>query len=283
MKNRRLKIKLGLFCSLVLILSVLIALYAAFCRGGEYNKAYVELPSLTTQPESTAEPSTEPSTEPIAAETEPESVSVTESTTAAPAVTPANYKPEEVLAGENWALAIINKNFPLPKTYSPTLTPVIEGSSVTADSRVSEAYAKMYAAAKEQGIILTPYAGYCGFARQQSNFDSKVQSFVLQGMTEEEANEAALKRIEPAGCNESGAGLSVDIISAGSGFATTAEYAWLTQNAQKYGFILRYPEDKTEITGIIYQPWHWRYVGVEAAEKIKASNQCLEEFLGAKV
>jgi D-alanyl-D-alanine carboxypeptidase len=100
-------------------------------------------------------------------------------------------------------------------------------------------------------------------------------------MSEEEAKINTEKRIEPAGCSENGAGLAVDIVSASAGFASTPEYQWLEQNAHKYGFVLRYPQDKTEITGIIYQPWHWRYVGIDAATEMKENNLCLEEYLGA--
>ena len=104
---------------------------------------------------------------------------------------------------------------------------------------------------------------------------------MLQNMTKEEAEANAQKRIEPAGCSENGAGLSVDISSASAGFASTNEYKWLTENAHNYGFILRYPEDKTDVTGMIYQPWHWRYVGIDAAQEMKQTNKCLEEYLGA--
>ena len=89
-------------------------------------------------------------------------------------------------------------------------------------------------------------------------------------------------RIPPAGYNENGAGLAIDFAPASADFASTQEFQWLIMNAHKYGFVLRYPEGKTEITGMIYQPWHWRYVGVEAATEMKEKNLCLEEYLGVK-
>ena len=186
-----------------------------------------------------------------------------------------------MLNSENWATTLISKKYPLGKTYTPTLAPVLEGSSVTADTRVSDAYKLMYADALTQGIVLTPYSGYCSYSRQQSNYENKVQAFILQGMTEDEAKANAEKRIEPAGSSENGAGLSVDIVSASAGFASTNEYKWLVDNAHKYGFVLRYPEDKTDITGMIYQPWHWRYVGIDVANEMKSNNLCLEEYLKA--
>ncbi len=282
MKKRRLQIKIFLFSALVVILGVLLALYIAFCRDVSYNEVKIETPTESTT-EATTEATTldtsaneeEPSEEvPDDSTTEPE-----ESSTEAP-VKWSSYDPLTELAGEKWALTLINKTYPLDKKYSPTLSPVVEGSSVTADSRVSEAYQLMYADALKAGYVLTPYSAYCSYQGQQTIYNNKIQSFIFQGMTEDEAKQNAEKRIEPAGCSENGAGLSVDIISASAGFASTDEYKWLTQNAFKYGFVLRYPDDKTDVTGMIYQPWHWRYVGIDAATEMKNNNQCLEEYLG---
>lgn len=283
MKKRRLQIKIFLFSALVVILGVLLALYIAFCGDGSYNEVKIETPTESTTETTTAEPPTEPSTnaeespsDPLPEENSTDSES---SSTEAPVIWD-SYDPVAELAGEKWALTLINKTYPLDKKYSPTLSPVVEGSSVTADSRVSEAYQLMYADALAAGYVLTPYSAYCSYQGQQTIYNNKIQSFVFQGMTEDEAKANAEKRIEPAGCSENGAGLSVDIISASAGFASTDEYKWLTQNAFKYGFILRYPDDKTDVTGMIYQPWHWRYVGIDAATEMKNNNQCLEEYLG---
>ncbi len=272
MKKRQLKIRGILLIVLVAILGTLILLYAVFCRGGEYNKAYIPEETTTEQP---TEPEAPVDEEPILSEEEP-----TEEVTQATIIW-SNYNPREMLLSDNWMLTLINKNYPLDKNYYPTVSPVIEGSSVTAEIRVAEAYSKMYNAALTEDVVLTPYSAYCSYQRQDTIYENKVQAFILQGLTEEEAKQNAEKRVEPAGCSENGAGLSVDVLSASAGFASTNEYKWLVANAHNYGFVLRYPEDKTEITGMIYQPWHWRYVGVEAATKMKNENLCLEEFLGA--
>ena len=275
MKKRQLKIRGILLISLVVILGTLIILYAAFCRDGNYNAAPIAEP--TTEQEQTTEPTTTAPVEeePILPEEEP-----TEDVTEEPVIWD-NYSPTDVLASENWALTLINKNYPLDKNYSPSTSVVIEGSNVTADIRVAESYRQMYIAALAEDVILTPYSGYCGYQRQKTIYENKVQAFILQGLSEEEAKQNAEKRVEPAGCSENGAGLAVDVLSASAGFASTNEYKWLVANAHNYGFVLRYPEDKTEITGMIYQPWHWRYVGVEVAKEMKENNLCLEEFLGA--
>ena len=272
MKKRQLKIRFALLVMLVAILGILLVLFALFCRDGNYNE--VEITTETTTEESTTEPVTEePASTPEESTTEAE-------TTTKPPVKWDNYNPIDVLNSENWATTLISKKYPLGKTYSPTLAPVIDGSSVTADTRVADAYKLMYADALKEGLVLTPYSAYCSYSRQQTNYENKVQAFVLQGMTEDEAKANAEKRIEPAGCSENGAGLSIDIVSASAGFSSTDEYKWLVNNAHKYGFVLRYPEDKTDITGIIYQPWHWRYVGIEVANEMKSNNLCLEEYLG---
>ena len=271
MKKRQLKIRGILLISLVIILGSLLILYFAFCRGGDYNTAPIE---TTTQEETTTEAPTEVIDEET---TVPEET--TEETTTEPVIWD-DYDPTSVLVGENWALALINKKYPLDKNYTPNTAPVIEGSSVRADIRVAEAYRLMYNAALTEDVVLTPYSGFCGYQRQKNLYDNKVQAFVLQGLSEDEAKLNAEKRVEPAGCSENGAGLAVDVISASAGFSSTNEYKWLVANAHNYGFVLRYPEDKTEITGMIYQPWHWRYVGIEVAIEMKEQNLCLEEFLG---
>lgn len=280
MKKRQLKIRFVLFVSLVTILGVLLILFLSFCRGGDYNKANIVLE--TTKKESETAPPTAEENKEDSKKDEEEKTTKAEESAKKPSVEWSKYNPVEILNGEDWTKVLISKKYPLGKTYTPALSPVIEGSSVTADARVSEAYQSMYNDALKKGLVLTPYSAYCSYQRQQTNYDNKVQAFVLQGMTEDEAKTNTEKRIEPAGCSENGAGLSVDIVSASAGFASTNEFKWLVDNAHRYGFILRYPEDKTEITGIIYQPWHWRYVGVEAATEMKSENLCLEEYLKAE-
>ncbi len=275
MKKRQLKIRIILFASLVGIMGILSVLYFAIGRG--HNNFPVELPQVTE--EETTAPET---TIPVETTTELQNTEVTEEDTTKPIVQNdwANYNVIDMLSGDNWALTLISKDHPLDKNYMPTLAPVIAGSNVSADARVAAEFQKMYDAALGEGIDLTPQGAYCSYSRQQSNFNSKVEAFKLQGMSEEEARSNAEKRVGAVGCSESGAGLAVDIGSVSAGFADTKEYAWLVKNAHTFGFVLRYPQDKTDITGMIYQPWHWRYVGVESATEMKSRNLCLEEYLG---
>lgn len=273
MKKRQLKIRGILLISLVAILGTLSILYLAFCRDGSYNSVHIE-PETTTVVEQTTTP-------PVIEEDTSAPEDTIEQVVTNKPIAWDNYDPAKELSDENWALTLINKNYPLDKNFYPSVTSVIDGSSVTADTRVAENYKLMYAAALKEDIILTPYSGYCSYQRQKTIFDGKVDSFLLQGKSDQEAKQNAERRVGAPGCSENGAGLAVDIISASAGFSSTDEYKWLVANAHNYGFVLRYPEDKTEITGIIYQPWHWRYVGVTPATEMKEKNLCLEEYLGA--
>lgn len=181
---------------------------------------------------------------------------------------------------EYWFLAIVSVKYPLPDKYVPMLSSAIEGSSITVDARVAAHYQEMYNAAKKDDCILTPYSGYHTYSLQKSTYSRKVNFYVNQGLSQEEAEKKAQLSVAPEGCSEHNAGLAIDIVSASEDFAKTKEYQWLCDHAYEYGFVLRYPEDKTEITGVTYQPWHWRYVGIDAAEKIHNKGICLEEYLG---
>lgn len=273
--KRALRTKIILLVILAVIMIPLIILYKSVGDTTPkiklYNRNQTES-SSENQEEQTAEPQTEPQTEPA-----------TEEPQAVPEKTAAEKKPATVIPitdAEKWNLAIINTKYPLPDSYAPTLSNAISGSNIQLDSRVSEHYAEMYAAAKLSGCVLTPYSGYHTYALQETTYNRKVNFYVNKGMSAEEANQKASAQVLPAGCSEHNAGLAMDIVSASSDFINTKEYKWLCENAHNYGFILRYSEDKTAITGMNFEPWHWRYVGTQAAKEMKEKNQCLEEYLG---
>lgn len=273
--KRALRTKIILLVILAVIMIPLIILYKSVGDTTPKIKLYDRNQtesSSENQEEQTAEPQTEPQTEPAAEEPQ-----------AVPETKAAEKKPATVIPitdAENWNLAIINTKYPLPDSYAPTLSNAINGSNIQLDSRVSEHYAEMYAAAKLSGCVLTPYSGYHTYALQETTYNRKVNFYVNKGMSAEEANQKASAQVLPAGCSEHNAGLAMDIVSASSDFINTKEYKWLCENAHNYGFILRYPEDKTAITGMNFEPWHWRYVGTQAAKEMKEKNQCLEEYLG---
>ena len=123
-------------------------------------------------------------------------------------------------------------------------------------------------------------SGYRTAKKQRELMDDKVDSFLAQGYSRSEAKSEAKKWVADVGYSEHQTGLAVDINADGVNSPGQQVYAWLADNAWKYGFILRYPEDKTEITKTDYEPWHYRYVGAESAVKIYESGLCLEEYIG---
>lgn len=275
--KRTLRTKLILLIVLAVIMIPLIILYKSVGDTTPKIKLYNRNEASSTAEEETIEEAVAAVAEPVTEEPQ-----TTEAQTQAPAAKSAKKEATvvSVTDSENWSIAIINTKYPLPDSYAPTLSNAIDGSNIQLDSRVSEHYSQMYAVAKQAGCVLTPYSGYHTYTLQENTYKRKVNYYVNQGMSDEEAAAKAQQQVLPAGCSEHNAGLSMDIVSASSDFVNTKEYKWLCENAQNYGFILRYPEDKTSITGVNFEPWHWRYVGEKAAKEMKENNQCLEEYLG---
>ena len=232
------------------------------------------------EPETTAE-GTEPAPETTAEETTAETVA--EETTAEPVTEEVTTEPEPEETETPWNLVLINPWNPLPEDH------VFELASVTSkyqvDSRCAEALKAMLADCKAAG--LTPYicSAYRTWEDQVALFDKKVNSFISKGYSEEDAKILAAKETAVPGTSEHQLGLAVDILCTSrpwldEGQAQTETQKWLMANCHKYGFILRYPKGTTDITGIIYEPWHYRYVGVEVATEIMTRGITLEEYLG---
>lgn len=183
----------------------------------------------------------------------------------------------------SWQMICLNRNRYVGSSVENSISlSYVAGSGEQMDSRAAAAYEKMYDAAAEDGIYLTPCSGYRSYSTQKRLYNEFVNEYLYQGYSREEAENLASKRRNPPGSSEHNIGICMDIICASSSanFQNTNAYAWLQNNAHNYGFILRYPEDKVDITGVKFEPWHWRYVGVENAASIKMSGKCLEEYLG---
>ncbi|MBE6827345.1 MAG: D-alanyl-D-alanine carboxypeptidase family protein [Ruminococcaceae bacterium] len=206
--------------------------------------------------------------------------STSETTSSEATTARARAKIIPITSEKEWFLAIISEQYPLPDKYTPTLAKPVSSNQTELDARIVNDYKNMYEAAKAADCILTPYSGYHSTSFQETSYTRKVNSFVSQGFSEEEAKSKASHKVQPAGCSEHNAGIAVDIVSASTDFENTKEFQWLNENAYKFGFVLRYPKDKEAITGIDYQPWHWRYVGAYAAKEMYENNLCLEEYLG---
>ena len=138
----------------------------------------------------------------------------------------------------------------------------------------------MVEAAWEDGVelyILSPYRSY---STQVTLYENEVKKWVNTGMKRKAAEDKAATVVARPGTSEHHTGMAIDFNSVEPSFENTPMYKWLDENAHNYGFILRYTEDKQPITGVIHEAWHWRFIGINAAKKYKASgNICLEEFV----
>ncbi len=186
----------------------------------------------------------------------------------------------------DWALVLVNKDHTLPENFQVELANF--SSTRKIDARALSYLQAMINDAKADGIKLNVISSYRSMQRQEELFTAKINEFIDDGNTREEAEIEAAKIVAPPGTSEHGTGLAVDIVSMGwyennasltSKFDQTDEFKWLIANCAKYGFILRFPEGKEEITSIDYEPWHYRFVGPENARYIMENNLTLEEFL----
>ena len=182
----------------------------------------------------------------------------------------------------DWKLLLINKQHTIPEDYEFTLG-IIKGS-MRCDERIIEPLTQMFAAAKNDGVNLVVRSPYRDMKRQEYLFERKVKGFQAAGMSYMDAYKKASVTVTVPGASEHQVGLAVDITSdvysgLETGFADTEGGKWLATHSWEYGFILRYPLGKESVTGIQFEPWHFRYVGVEAAEVITKQNITLEEFV----
>ena len=178
----------------------------------------------------------------------------------------------------DWCLILVNRTHPIPENYDVTLMDLSNGCRV--DERIYPALQAMFDAARADGLSLFVRDGYRTREDQQAIMDNKILEYEYSGYSTEEATQLAEEWVAIPGTSEHQLGISVDINADNSGSSDDAVYNWLYDNAWKYGFIKRYPEDKTDITGVINEPWHYRYVGEQAAQEITQSGLCLEEYLG---
>lgn len=180
---------------------------------------------------------------------------------------------------EGWQLILVNRSNLIPEDYTVELTELVNGHAV--DSRIYPSLQQMFDDARADGIMPTISSSYRTQKEQQAEMDEKIDEYEMQGYSADEARKKAEEWLALPGTSEHQLGLAVDITTADSSAQDASiVWQWLRENCAKYGFILRYPEDKTDITGVIYEPWHFRYVGEEAAKEIMEQGVCLEEYLG---
>ncbi len=183
---------------------------------------------------------------------------------------------------DDWRLMLVNKQNPVPDDFDVKLAGINE--SLYADERIIGDIYRMIDAASDDGVNLMICSAYRSYDRQRTLFNNKINSLMNDGMTYLEAYKVGSMNVTVPGTSEHHLGLALDILtgsytSMDDGFGETAAGKWLAENAPDYGFILRYPKGKEEITGIVYEPWHFRYVGTKYAKDITSRGVCLEEYL----
>lgn len=195
---------------------------------------------------------------------------------------PPDPREEDASAAEAWNLLLVNPWNTLPEDFSVELTALPGGMRV--DSRVYGDLSAMLADCRSAGLRPLVCSAYRTREKQTALYNSKTARLRAAGYSREEALREAGRWVAVPGTSEHQTGMAVDIVALSYQLLNrsqedTAEQRWLTEHCWEYGFILRYPEEKCGITGIGYEPWHYRYVGREAASAMRERGLCLEEFL----
>lgn len=186
----------------------------------------------------------------------------------------------------DWRLVLINPTHAIEKELEMEFDEV---QGYKFDSRITGKIRELIAAAKEDGVNLAIISGYRTMDRSRMLYANKVAEYRAMGYDEAAAKVEAARWVAPPGTSEHHSGLAMDIVSADyytkysdlvEAFENDPEAVWLKENCARFGFILRFPKDKTGITGINFEPWHFRYVGEEHAKAIMEQGLCLEEYLG---
>ena len=182
----------------------------------------------------------------------------------------------------DWELLLVNKKHEVPEGYILELEEVESGHQV--DKRIAKSLEQMLSDARKEGLSPIICSSYRTNAKQQKLYNNKVREYKRWGCSSEEAEELASYWVAIPGTGEHETGLAVDIVSRDYQILDekqeqTDVQKWLIDNSYKYGFALRYPTDKKDITMINYEPWHYRYVGIDNATYMKEHDMCLEEYI----
>lgn len=183
-------------------------------------------------------------------------------------------------------MVLVNHTSKMPDDYTFDTKECGSATAVnkTLQTVACDAFLEMQKAAAADGMTVWMQSGYRSVKYQTSLYERKTKYYLDKGYDNATAKEKAAAVVNPPGYSEHNCGLAADLNSPehtglDEGFEKTAAFRWLCEHAGDYGFILRYPKDAEDKTEIIYEPWHWRYVGVENAAKINASGLCFEDYI----
>lgn len=311
--------KVKIFLIFLAVVAVAVAVVFAITSSGDNEKPtdnYEQVDSSNEQSsnmEDTDSSTDAPTNAPTDPTTEPKTEAPTKEdatvkpTTPSVSVTKSFYdsvkyrSPDAVTADifkHGRTLMLLNRQYELPEDFEWDLVYWSNGKYVDAmylnceehnatkavDRAAYQPLKDMFAAAKADGVPLNLVSAYRSIYLQDKLFTRSVNYYKGQGLSEIDAINKANRERTFSGTSEHNTGLGFDILESGNytlteAFDQTPQYKWLMENAENYGFILRYAADKTDITGIMYEPWHFRYVGVEHAKKINDLGMCLEEYI----
>lgn len=301
----------SILCAVSLLLACSVFLASCSSGGEDVSSAAGTLASVaSTGSESGADTSTSQegasSQSPVSSQSDASSDEPVSSNGGASSDTeiPANpdvkgYVDDQYIEGVGYELTtVVNKEYRMtessgtPKLVTlPDSTTDRAGATYKLDERAAEPLAEFLAAAREEGFLPIVYSTYRTYQYQANNYENALKDYMEEhpGASREDAVENTV-RVAPPGTSEHCIGLAVDIYTWSAyskyGKKLDAQFesdplaVWMKENAHKYGFILRYPKDKEDITMIAFEPWHFRYVGVEAATEIYEKGLCLEEYTG---
>lgn len=203
-----------------------------------------------------------------------------ESSSAAPANSSAGGDGEDYSGSPYYEAELpllVNPDTPMPDDFTADVVDL--GNGYKFDRKASKALNAMLDAAKADGVNLWIISAYRSLDRQKELYAEKVAEYESYGYSPDEAAVQAAAWVAVPGTSEHCLGYATDLNSLEESFENTKEFAWLQKHCADYGFILRFPKDKVDITGISYEPWHYRYVGINHAKPIMAAGICLEEYL----
>ncbi len=278
----RKKPRRGRMVILVLVLLLLIAA-VVFILWGVFGKVEVGSDDISRTPDITTSATGGNTSAPTSGDASGTTTAAVTTTTAVP-LSPETAKNYRQPSGAAWNLVLVNDFNAVPAGYEQNTTMEwVSGGQM--DQRAAESYRQMLAdgaAYDIRGVSL-----FRPQSLQESLFSREVAKWKGQGYGQEEAEQKANTVVKRPGYSEHNTGLAADVGGSGNyslnqDFENTDAYRWLIEHCADYGFILRFPKDKEEITGVIFEPWHYRYVGKEAAQEIMSRGLCLEEYLCEK-
>lgn len=191
------------------------------------------------------------------------------------------YTRQELAAElDDWNLFLVNPDNTIDENWTPQELKSV-GNDQSIDSRIYSAYNAMISAAKKDGVSLWVVSGYRSYSKQNRLYNNRVTRSKNENpsFTQEEAEADAARNVARPGTSEHQLGLAIDFNSVETSFADTKAGKWLKEHAAEYGFILRYEEDKQDITKVTYEPWHYRYVGAKHALTMQEKGMCMEEYI----